>query len=268
MSPDEGKTAVFHLDVLPDTRIAQKEFEVLFGKEGNRLYPTLTAFREAKREELTWKQLLKEYIIYTEHFNKSQGKLNLERLVRKKVSDLSKRGISINQCTCAGLGRFSIMDLPPTSEYKRKANEGLHQFVVLDFLVKILKLKGTDVIFQNPRINEVETSFIEACGRKIVLDEFAAREKMTQNTFLFLGGADVASIVAFMEIKPKIGLYLAPGDKMLNEVFLDYRESWGEAEYEYRVDVLRKYENVMNEEEIPTLNGASWELGTNLYWSK
>lgn len=263
MTPEDGKIAAFHLDVLPDMRVAQQAFEVFFGWKARKQYPntTLTA--------LPAEQLYEEYQGYQKHFDASKGKLGLDALFREKLAHLSKQDIKITQGICVGLGRFADLQLSSTTEQKRIAREALHQLVILNYLVEISEIKSKDVLIQDSKYGDlkyrsVEASFLKERGYTIV-DPSDARLKMTQNTFAFMPGAGVPTIVRYFEHGIYPGLYLGGGKEYLDVIFKQAPPEWDSKKIRHMRLTLNKHKYVSHEKGIPVLNGALWESGTSLY---
>ncbi len=96
--------------------------------------------------------------------------------------------VVITQCVCIALGTFSRVLIPREDDrlYSDEANSPMRQLVALNKMLELLRTTHsiTDVYFQDPLFNDVETTFLTRLGYKVLQDP-QARDKITNTTFLF-----------------------------------------------------------------------------------
>lgn len=98
--------------------------------------------------------------------------------------------VVITQCVCIALGTFARVLIPREDDgiYSNsdEANSPMRQLVALTKMPELLRTTHTitDVYFQDPLFNEVETGFLSRLGYKVLQDP-QAKGRITNTTFLF-----------------------------------------------------------------------------------
>lgn len=98
--------------------------------------------------------------------------------------------IVITQCICIALGTFARVFISREDDCfygsSDEANSPMRQLVALTRMLELLRSTHTitDVYFQDPLLNEVETEFLTRVGYK-VLQNPQAKGETTNTTFLF-----------------------------------------------------------------------------------
>ena len=132
---------------------------------------------------LSLEQISRDFNSYKTHWEESATLQNLSQTFEQILQDTHH--LVISRCICIALGTFARPLKHPVSK-SNYPNDALWQLVALIKILEILRRRHPveEVYIQDPKFNEIETSFLRDLGFT-VLEDPEAKGKMTSSTFLF-----------------------------------------------------------------------------------
>ena len=183
----------------------------------------------------------------------------------KSIMDFDN-GVPITQCICLGLGNFDIDADNKGNPQFRWRPASLHQLAVLTVLLQILAEKHTvqETYFQDPAFTDVEKAFLRSLGYT-VLEDPAACEKMSANTFLFAPFLDYnVAASALMVAFPALYIGNSP-DKCLGSLRLYHNHP--KPEFQERIRTFDRFRDaVVDGKPLPISDQQSWTKKTTVHW--